>query len=160
MSRLVLICGMPGAGKTTLARRMVQERLLVRLCPDEWLAGLGVDLDDEEIRLRVEQVLWSHAQELLAAGVDTLLENGLWMREERDEKRQWARRHGVEVELTVLDVPLEERWRRIERRNASPEAGHVRLTYADLEHYQQFFEPPDEDELALFERPPAGLPTA
>jgi predicted kinase len=47
MSRLVLICGMPGAGKTTLARRMAQERRLVRLCPEDWLAGLGLDLQDE-----------------------------------------------------------------------------------------------------------------
>jgi len=36
----------------------------------------------------------------------------------------------------------------------------VVLSCADLEHYLQFFGPPGEDELALFDPPPAHPPTA
>ena len=35
-SRLILTCGLPGAGKTTLARRLAVEHGAVRLTKDEW----------------------------------------------------------------------------------------------------------------------------
>jgi integrase len=37
MAQLHLICGLPGAGKTTLARRLEGELPGLRLSPDEWL---------------------------------------------------------------------------------------------------------------------------
>ncbi|MFE0150582.1 AAA family ATPase [Nonomuraea sp. NPDC059007] len=51
---LIVLCGLPGSGKTTLARRLAAELPAVRLCPDEWLAKLGVDLYDEGARERLE----------------------------------------------------------------------------------------------------------
>ena len=40
---LVLMCGLPGAGKSTLARKIERERSIVRLRTDEWMADLGID---------------------------------------------------------------------------------------------------------------------
>jgi predicted kinase len=37
------MCGLPGSGKTTLGKRLAVEVPAVRLCPDEWMAALGVD---------------------------------------------------------------------------------------------------------------------
>lgn len=39
--RLILTCGLPGAGKTTLAKQLAAERAAVRLTKDEWLIALG-----------------------------------------------------------------------------------------------------------------------
>lgn len=39
--RLLLTCGLPGAGKTSLARRLAAERGAVRLTKDDWLVALG-----------------------------------------------------------------------------------------------------------------------
>ena len=43
MATLFLICGLPGAGKTTLAKQLERERPALRLTPDEWIAPLLAD---------------------------------------------------------------------------------------------------------------------
>ncbi|MET9852469.1 ATP-binding protein [Streptomyces sp. NPDC006450] len=147
----MLLCGLPGAGKTTLAKRLVQELSAVRLCPDEWLAGMGLDLFDNEARERVERCLWQHAQALLAAGAVVILENGFWERTERDEKRLLARAAGAAVELHHLQVPIEELERRIALRNDEP--GSAVLTAELLRSCHDQFEPPTQGELDLFDAP-------
>lgn len=44
--RLILLCGLPGSGKTTPAERLERAVPAVRLCPDEWMSDLGIDLFD------------------------------------------------------------------------------------------------------------------
>lgn len=46
MATLFLICGLPGAGKTTLARQLEHAQPALRLCPDEWIVGLLADLSN------------------------------------------------------------------------------------------------------------------
>jgi predicted kinase len=150
MARLILMCGLPGAGKTTYARRLAARLHAVRLTPDEWMTGLGLDLFDEPARARLEQTLWTHAQQLLRLHVSVILDFGFWGRSERDEKRNAARDLGVPVELHYLDAPLDELVRRLDGRNAT---GPVVITRALLAGYATLIQPPDQDELALFDPP-------
>ncbi len=150
MPRLTLMCGLPGSGKTTLATRLAAELPAVRLCPDEWLADLGIDLFDERTRERLEALFWRHAQELLALGQSVILESGFWLRCDRDEKRIGARALGVPVELRYLPVPVDELCRRVETRDS---AGTVPLTREHIEEYVRMFQPPDDAELNLFDQP-------
>ena len=107
-TRLILTCGLPGAGKTTLARHLAADRGAVRLTKDEWLWALGSTPWDEPTRENVEHELWRLAQEILRLGLSVVLDFRLWARSERDEMRSVARDLGVGVELHYLDVPADE----------------------------------------------------
>jgi predicted kinase len=146
--RLILMCGLPGSGKTSVARRLADQVPAVRLCPDEWMAGLGVDLFDEGFRDRLEIRMWEHARELLRLGQNVILESGMWLRADRDAKRLGGRALGARVELHYLDVPFEELVRRVENREGW---GTVPLSRALMEKYVGFFQAPDEAERALFD---------
>ena len=152
-TRLVLICGLPASGKTTLARQLVPTIPAIRLDKDQWTTALGLDVWDDDLRVRVEAQLWALAQELLANGQSVILEWGHWARAERDEKRLRARALGVGVELHYLDAPLEELIERAERRNASGEWTAAPMTRAHFERWATIFQPPDEEEMLLFDKP-------
>src|SRR3954447_6166986 len=150
----MLTCGLPGSGKTALARRLADERGAVRLTKDEWLTALGSSPWDEPARERVERELWRLAQDVLRLGLSVVLDFGLWARTERDEMRTVARGLGVDVELHFVDAPPDELWRRIEARNAEPPwAGHP-ISRADLDRWARRFQAPDAAGLALFAPPP------
>ena len=156
----MLLCGLPGSGKTTMSRRIAEQLDAVPLSPDEWLEALGIDLWDEETRERLEHIFWTLAQDLLRRRVSVILDWGFWTRADRDEKRLVARALGAGVELHYLDAPLDVLVRRLEARSADP-ASAAAITRVDLEGWLKTFEPPDDDELRLFdtpniESPPSG----
>jgi predicted kinase len=150
-ARLILLCGLPGSGKTTFAKQLALEVSAVRLSPDEWKHDLGIDYYDEPGRVRLEARLWRLAQELLGLGQSVIMENGFWAREERDELRLAARALGVGVELHYLEAPVDELWRRLEVRNDLAPPGAAPIDREDLEQWAQQLEAPDAAELALFD---------
>lgn len=145
--RLVLMAGMPGAGKTTVARAMVAERGAVHLDPDTWLVALG--LDPAGPRDRFEELMFEHGLELLGHGLTVVYESGAWVRRRREAKRAAAQAVGAQVELHVFDLPLEERWRRVSARNEVP--GLVHISRADLEEWDTWWEPVDDEERAAYD---------
>jgi predicted kinase len=157
-ARLILICGLPGSGKTTFAKELAAKVPAVRLSPDEWKHDLGIDYYDEQRRVQLENRLWRLGQELLTLGQSVILENGFWARKERDELRLNARTLGVAVELHYLEAPVEELWRRLQLRNDEARPGAVPITREDLQRWALQFEAPDAAEHALFD--PAALSTA
>src|SRR5215204_3814149 len=150
-TRLVLICGLPASGKTTLARQLAPKIPAIRLDKDHWTTHLGRDVWDDEFRVLLEAQLWVLTQELLARGQSVILEWGHWARAERDEKRLGARALGVGVELHYLDAPLDELIERAERRNASGEWTASPMTRDHFETWASIFQPPDEEEILLFD---------
>lgn len=152
-ARLIVLCGLPGSGKTTRAKQLEAELRAVRLCPDEWLQALGIDLWDGAARTRVEALQWAIAQRLLKVGGTVIIEWGVWAREERDALRLGARAHGARVELHHLDVPLDELWRRLQVRNQRGDPSEAIIEREHLEEWWCIFQAPTADELALYDAP-------
>ena len=153
-ARLLLTCGLPAAGKTTLARQLAADRSALRLTQDEWLIALGSSPWDASTREKVDHELWRLAQEVLRLGLSVVLDFGLWARIERDEMRSVARNLGVGVELHYLDVPTDELWLRIQARNLAPPWSNYPIGRSDFDEWLRIFQAPDAAELALFDPPP------
>lgn len=151
MATLFLICGLPGAGKTTLARQLEQVRPALRLSPDEWIARLLADVSDQaeldRLRSPVEAVQWDVAKQVLALGRDVVLDWGFWSRAERLSYRSHAEALGARTEVRFLDVGRDELWKRLTRRNADLPPGTFAVTKEQLDLWWSWFEPPTADEL-------------
>ncbi|GAP54595.1 AAA family ATPase [Arthrobacter sp. 92] len=148
---LMLFCGLPGSGKTTVARERERETGAIRFSTDEWMADLGVDFFDE-MRDRLQVRLNGLWKELLEHGQSVILEDGTWKREERDGIRQVAERLNVITEIHYFDITFSELWRRLEVRNANPTYGTVPIKIELLAECWHSIQRPDKAELSLFDR--------
>ena len=155
MATLILICGMAGAGKSTLAEQLECSRRAFRLCPDEWIKAVIRDESDkcELARLRdpIESLQWQMAQKLLSLGISVILENGFWGRDERTKFRSEAKNLGARVELYYLDVSKEEAWRRIERRNSESPRASFQIARQEFDSWWTSFTPPDSEEVERYD---------
>jgi predicted kinase/ribosomal protein S18 acetylase RimI-like enzyme len=154
MSRLMIVCGMTGSGKTTIARRLASSGA-VRMCPDEWMRTAGIDLWDADTRAIIEAQQWSLTQHLLRRGTDVVVEWGTWAKDERDNLRDWCRAHDVLVSLVYLDVDADEIRRRLAMRNLLADETPIPLHMID-EWIAGPWQPPTPDEVATYD--PYGLP--
>ncbi|MEY2399367.1 MAG: hypothetical protein QOJ00_2541 [Actinomycetota bacterium] len=147
--RLVVTCGLPGSGKTTVARELARTLPAVRFTPDDWFAALHLDIWDADLRLRIEATQWSLAQDLLRLGVNVIVDFGSWAREERDVLREAGRALGADVELLYLDAPLDELYRRVAARGGIEPP----MTRAHFDEWAAIIQVPTPDEVALFDPP-------
>jgi predicted kinase len=147
--RLIIVCGLPGSGKTAHAKLVESGLHAIRFSPDEWMRALSLDLYDEERREKIESLQWKFAQQLLALGLTVIIEWGTWGRLERDALRIGARALGAAVELHYLSAPVDVLFDRIQRRGVE----NPPVEREQLLRWAEIFQAPTPEELALFDEP-------
>jgi predicted kinase len=142
VTTLYLLCGLPGAGKSTRAAEITASTRAIHLSPDEWIPPLGLSLVDYEFRFKFQDVMLVHAGKLLALGVSTVIEFGSWARDDRERIRQVGVDAGARTELHFLDAPVDELARRVLSRGGP---GAEKLVSDVLPSADQFERPTPEE---------------
>ena len=145
--RLIIVCGLPGSGKTTHAKLLQAKLGAIRFSPDDWMDALALDLYDEARRARIEALQWQFGQELLALGLTVIIEWGTWGRSERDALRLGARALGAAVELHYLSAPADVLFDRIQRRGME----NPPIEREQFLQWGEKFQVPTPEEMALFD---------
>ena len=158
MATLFLIVGLPGAGKTTRAKRLAAEHAALRLTPDAWMIPLFGEPDPCGKRDVLEGRLIWLALQALRLGTNVVLDFGFWSRDERSSLRWLACSAGASCQVVYLPVDRATQIERIEHRwMATPDQTFV-MTEADVDRWRSQFDVPDAAELADGELadPPPG----
>jgi predicted kinase len=147
-AHLTVVCGLPGSGKTTLARALARESDAFLCNADDWFDQLGFDLWDEALRARVEALQWTVGKQMLRNGIDVIVEWGTWGRSERYALREGARALGATVELIFLDAPIDELWRRTSARGQEDPP----ITREQIAEWSTIIQRPTADEFRHWSR--------
>src|SRR5579862_7212051 len=101
MATVHLMCGLPGSGKTTVARRVEVEQDAFRFTLDEWMLRLfdltPFDTEYGPAADRVKELIWDTASELVARGNDVVLDWSQWSRELRSGAKARVESMGAAV---------------------------------------------------------------
>lgn len=153
-----LVCGSTGAGKTTHALRLVQECGALHFSIDDWMVRLfGPDQPPKrdwswiaERLARCESLIVETATEAGRQGVSSVLDLGFQRADQRQRIAQQAQAAGLAIRLHFIDVPTEERWRRVSGRNdAQGETYRVTVTRPMFDFIESIWQPPSPDEMAV-----------
>ncbi|OZM78975.1 kinase [Pseudonocardia sp. MH-G8] len=158
--RLHLTVGLPGVGKTTLARELERAGGALRLTPDEWMLPLfGVHWADFGGKRDVLEgrLIWV-AHRVLRVGGSVILDFGCWSSEERWALRAIADLAGADFEMHYVTLPEDERRERAAARWREAPEETFEMTLDDHERFRTSFTPPTNDELHGCSPPPPPPP--
>ncbi|WP_345571078.1 ATP-binding protein [Nonomuraea rosea] len=160
-ARLLLMVGLPGAGKTTRAKELAVAHHALRLTPDEWMLSLFDEPEAAGKRDLLEGRLIEVALQTLRLGTNVVLDFGLWSRNERSALRWLAASAGASCQVIYLPVDRDVQRARIAHRQATAPHTTFPMTDADIDEWRPQFQAPDAAELSdggTVPGPPPGWP--
>ncbi|MER7506639.1 ATP-binding protein [Nonomuraea pusilla] len=157
-AKLLLMVGLPGAGKTTRAEELAAAHGALRLTPDEWMISLFDGAQPDGKRDVLEGRLIALALQALRLGTSVVLDFGFWSRDERSALRRLATSAGAACQVIYLPIDEDVQRARIAHRQATAPHATFPMSEADLGEWRKQFQAPDAAELGGGDipGPPAG----
>ncbi len=147
-SKLIIIVGLPGAGKTTYARKLAEQESAALFILDEMVHEQYGNRHDVELGFREKTVKYDALPQiidLLQSGKSVILDYGFFKSEERSRYKKLAEILGVEFELHYIKAPYDTLLERVLKRNK--EEGNIHhIDKEILDALIKQFEEPEDDE--------------
>lgn len=158
MSKVIMMCGVCGSGKTTYAK---QKEGYIRLSIDEEMWNLygqkGIDYPEmryDELSEKVELMLCQTMIRLIKDGKNIIIDFSFWNRDERKYYKNIIEKAGGSVELVYMKASKELLRKRLQKRNLSLHANSPFVITDEIleHHYNEFQKPKDEGEIVLLQQ--------
>ena len=151
ISTVYLICGFIGGGKTTFSKKLARETGAIRVTKDEWMIKIFGNkapdrVDFEQLDTNVANLATEFALELAGSGMDVILDEGYWVRSQRDELKERVEQAGAKWVLYYVETPMEQMKARVVKRTTNPGNESFEISEEMFESYVKYWEPPTEDE--------------
>ena len=121
MYEILLLCGKPGCGKTTLAHYLEKEYGMVSFSADDYMLKLYGEVEDraefEKKLALVKEMICSLAIKFLSKKVKVVIDFGLWTKSERESLKQVF--SNFKTAIIYLNKSDEEIFKNLDKRNAN-----------------------------------------
>ena len=150
-AKLIFLCGKMAAGKSTLARELVQRENAVLLVQDELLdclfPGEITDIPGfVKCSSRLKNALGPHVCALLSKGISVVLDFPANTKAQRTWFRELFEGANAEHELHFIDASDALCKSQLNERSKDLPAGAPWTTEAEFDAITMYFQPPSEDE--------------
>jgi predicted kinase len=155
-AQIIIVTGSTGAGKTSYAIELATRLRGVRFSIDDWMTTLfwmdspqPIEFDWAMARIaRCEAQILEQVAALSALGIPTILDLGFTRVDHRARFADEARTLGMTCSLHWVDVPTDERWRRVQQRNREQgKTFAMTVDRAMFDFMEGQWQPPSDDEI-------------
>ena len=122
----------------------------MRITKDEWsicLIGNDPTIDGyEEWDTKIIELSRDVAFQLAEKGIDVIIDEGFWAKEQRDELRRKIDAIGAKAVMYYVETPIETIRDRVVERNNNLTKDSFKISREMLDNYLMYWQPPSEDE--------------
>jgi len=146
-----VICGFIGAGKTTFARKLEKETNAIRITKDEWIIKIfgnkiTSDKNFEVYDKNITQLAQDLAFKILKAGKDVIIDEGFWVKSQRDDIKKKILDIGAKPIFYYLQNSVDKMKERVANRSKNPPKDSFEISEEMFNSYLKYWQAPDESE--------------
>ena len=146
-----VICGFIGAGKTTFARKLEKETKAIRITKDEWIIKIfgnkiTSDKNFEVYDKNITELATNIAFKILKAGKDVILDEGFWVKSQRDDIKKKILQVGAKPIFYYVESSVEKMKERVINRSKNPTKDSFEINEEMFDKYLKYWEPPKKEE--------------
>ena len=147
-----MMLGLPGSGKTTFSKDLQLKLSLKRFSVDEEYSRMGGDLSspdwDKALATKAGTYIRDETAKEVSQGQSVILDLCPWMKNRREEYREFIKSIGGEPCAYYFDVDKEELNRRLAIRNASGDDFYI-ISSDMLDDFIEEFDIPINEDVVL-----------